>query len=125
MAAAAVAMFFDTGCGPCTFWARFTARVSRSALGVFPLSGPEADRQLSSLSTDDRYGAFHIVERGRTWTGPEAMPAWVGLVAGADARAFAEGCPPVNRALRAWYLRFWEYRQRHGCAAPGAGARAL
>jgi predicted DCC family thiol-disulfide oxidoreductase YuxK len=112
-------MFFDSSCGPCTFWARLTAGLSRSGLRVYPLDGPEADRALQSMSSATRYGYFHIVESGRTWTGPDAMPAWVGLVGGNRARLVAERAPPVNRLLRLFYNRMWEYRQSHGCAAEG------
>jgi hypothetical protein len=112
-------MYFDAGCGPCTFFARLTAGLSRSGVGVYPLDGPTADRALQSMPPEMRYGYFHIVEPGRTWTGPDAMPAWVGLLGGNQARAVAEKVPPVNRLLRLFYNRFWEYRRSQGCAAPG------
>jgi hypothetical protein len=110
-------MFFDAGCGPCTFFAHVTAGLSRSNLEVHPLDGPEADRALQSLTPDTRYRYFHIVEPGRTWTGPDAMPAWVGLIGGKHARLIAEKAPPVSRLLRHLYDGFWEYRQTRGCAA--------
>jgi predicted DCC family thiol-disulfide oxidoreductase YuxK len=116
-APAATSMFFDAGCGPCTFWARFTAGLARPRLSVHALDSPEADRQLHSLTSDVRYGAFHIVEGERTWTGADAMPVWVGLLAGRRARTVAERSVPVNRVLRIFYLRFWEYRRAHGCAS--------
>ncbi len=112
-------MFFDAGCGPCTFFAHVTEGLSRSELGVYPLDGPEADRALLSMPPETRYGYFHIVEPGRTWTGPDAMPAWVGLVGGRRARWVAERSRPVNRLLRLFYDRFWEYRRSRGCAAEG------
>jgi predicted DCC family thiol-disulfide oxidoreductase YuxK len=113
-------MFFDASCGPCTFWARFTSGLSRSGVGVYALDGPEADRALPTMAFETRYSYFHIVESGHTWTGPDAMPAWVGLVAGNGARTVAEKAPPVNYLLRAFYRRFWEYRRARGCAAEGA-----
>jgi predicted DCC family thiol-disulfide oxidoreductase YuxK len=112
-------MYFDAGCGPCTFWARLTAGITRTPLEVYSLDSPEADRAFSGMSTDRRYGYFHIVEAGTTWTGPEAMPVWVGLVAGRSVRSVAERAPPVNRLLRRVYNRFWEYRRSRGCAAEG------
>jgi len=112
-------MFFDASCGPCTFFARLTAGVSRPPLEVYSLDSPEADRALPSMPSDLRYNYFHILESGKTWTGPEAMPAWVGLVGGKSARRIAEGAPPVNRFLRLVYNRFWEYRRTRGCAAEG------
>jgi predicted DCC family thiol-disulfide oxidoreductase YuxK len=113
-------MFFDSSCGPCTFFARITAGLSRSGPEVYPLDGPEADRALQSMSSEARYSSFHIVEPGKTWTGPDAMPAWVGLVAGNRARWVAEKARPVNRLLRRFYDGFWEYRRSRGCAAEGA-----
>ena len=110
-------MFFDADCGPCRFWARLTVGLSRSGLRVFPLDGSEADRALRTMSTGTRYRSFHIVEPGRTWTGPDAMPAWVGLVGGSRARLLAERAPPVKRLLRRFYTTLWAYRQAHGCAA--------
>jgi len=112
-------MYFDASCGPCTFFAQVTAGLSRSNLGVHPLDSPEADRALRFLSSEARYSYFHIVEPGRVWTGPDAMGAWVGLLAGARARRVAEGARPVNRFLRGFYGMFWEYRRSHGCAAEG------
>jgi len=110
-------LFFDAACGPCTFFARITQGLSRARLEIRPLDGPEAERALRELSDETRYGSFHIVEHGRTWTGANAMPAWAGLLGGSPAREIAERAPPVNRVLRSLYLRFWEYRRAKGCAA--------
>lgn len=112
-------MYFDASCGPCKFFAHVTAGLARSDLGVFPLDSPEADRALQALSSEARYSYFHIVEPGKVWTGPNAMQAWVGLLAGARARRVAERAPPVRRLLRGFYGVFWEYRRSHGCAAEG------
>jgi len=113
-------MFFDASCGPCTFFAQLTAGLSRSGLELYPLDGPEADRALHAMPSEARYGSFHIVEAGRTWTGPDAMPAWVGLVGGPRARLMAETAPPVNRLIRRLYHSFWEYRRSRGCSADGS-----
>ncbi len=83
------------------------------------LDGPEADHALRFMLPELRYRYFHIVESGRTWTGPDALPVWVGLLGGKRARTVAEKIPPVNRFLRLTYNRFWEYRQTRGCAAEG------
>jgi predicted DCC family thiol-disulfide oxidoreductase YuxK len=112
-------MFYDASCGPCTFWARLTAGLSHPQVEVYALDGPEADHAFSAMSPELRYSYFHIVESGRTWTGPDAMPAWVGLIGGKAARVVAEKTPPVNRLLRLAYNRFWEYRRTRGCAAEG------
>jgi hypothetical protein len=112
-------MFFDADCGPCTFFARITAGLSHSGVEVYSLDGPEADRALGSMRPDLRYSYFHILEAGRTWTGPDAMPTWVGLMGGRSARAVAERAPPVNRLLRLVYNRFWEHRRTRGCAVEG------
>lgn len=113
-------MFFDASCGPCTFWPQLTAGVARSPLELFPLDGPEAKRVLAPLPSEIRNGYFHIVESGKTWTGVDAMPAWVGLVGGRIARRVAEKAGPVNRLLRLFYHRAWEYRRSRGCAAEGS-----
>jgi hypothetical protein len=76
-------MYFDANCGPCTLFAHLTAGLSRSHLDLYPLDGPEADRALGSMSPETRYGAFHIVEPGNTWTGPDAMPPGSGWSVGA------------------------------------------
>jgi predicted DCC family thiol-disulfide oxidoreductase YuxK len=110
-------MFFDASCGPCTFWARLTAGLSRSGLRIYALDGPQADRDLRSISSELRFGYFHITESGKIWTGPDAMPAWVGLIGGKRVRAVAERVPPVNRFLRIAYNHVWEYRRTRGCAA--------
>jgi predicted DCC family thiol-disulfide oxidoreductase YuxK len=110
-------MFYDASCGPCTFWARFTAGVSQVGVDAYPLDGPEADLELGSMAPELRYGYFHIVEPGRILTGPDAMPAWIGLLGGKPARALAERASPVKHLLRLGYNRFWEYRRSRGCAA--------
>lgn len=112
-------MFFDSSCGPCTFLAHVTAGFARSDFAVYALDSGEADRALRAMSSETRYDYFHIVEPGKTWTGPDAMPAWVGIVGGARARLLAEKVPPLNLLLRRVYNRFWEYRRSHGCATPG------
>ncbi len=112
-------MYFDASCGPCTFFAHVTAGLSRSDLGVYPLDGPEADDALKSLTSETRYGYFHIVESGRSWTGPDAMPVWVGLLGGDPARRVAERARPVNRLLRGFYNVFGQYRRSRGCGADG------
>jgi hypothetical protein len=113
-------LFFDASCGPCTFFARLTAGISRSGLEVYSLDGAEADRALPGMSASMRYSYFHIVEPDGIWSGAEAMPVWAGLVGGKGARELAERAPPVNRLLRLVYTRFWEYRRTRGCAADAA-----
>jgi hypothetical protein len=115
--ASGVSMFFDSGCGPCTFFAQITAAFSRSPVGVHPLDGPDADHALQAMTPQTRFGYFHIVEPGRIWTGPDAMPAWVGLIGGRSARRVVERSAPIDRLLRWIYNDFWEYRRSHGCAA--------
>jgi len=110
-------LFYDARCGPCSFFARMTAGLSRAPLAVYPLDSPEADRALGSLPTEARYGSFHILEPGRVWTGPDAMPAWAGIIGGDRARRVAERARPVNRLLRRGYALVWEYRRARGCAA--------
>jgi predicted DCC family thiol-disulfide oxidoreductase YuxK len=117
----AAAMFFDAHCGPCTFFARVTAGLSRTTVSVLPLDGPEADRVLGRMPDEVRFRSFHIVENGRTLSGPEAMPAWVGLVGGRSWRRVVERARPVRGLLRSGYLRAWEHRKALGCAAEAPG----
>ncbi len=111
-------LYFDARCGPCTFFARATRGLSRSPLPILPLDGPEADRTLGGMASDLRFGSFHIVEGGRTVSGPGAMPTWIGLIAGRPGLRIAKRTPPVEWLLRSAYLRLWTYRGRHGCSAP-------
>jgi len=111
-----VSVFFDAGCGPCTFWARVTRALARSPVSVHPLDGREAERRLRDLAPDQRFGYAHVVEEGRVWTGADLMPAWVGILAGPTARRITERAPPIRWALRATYQRFWTYRRRKGCS---------
>jgi len=111
------AVFFDAGCGPCRFFARVTEALSRSGVATHPLDGPEADLALDGMPLDSRFASFHLVEGGRTLSGADAMPAWVGLVGGPTWRRVAEQVTPVRGLLRSIYLRLWEYRRSHGCVA--------
>lgn len=115
--AGGASLFFDSGCGPCTFWARATRGVARSRLTIHSLEGAEADRALRQLAPEQRFGYAHLVEGGRTRTGAELMPVWVGLIAGSSARTLAERAPPIRWALRAAYERLWRHRQRSGCGS--------
>lgn len=110
-------LFVDGQCGPCMFFARVTAGLARVPVAVHTLDGREADRRLAELPEPTRYGYFHLVEHGRIRSGPDAMPAWVGLFGGPTAERVAEHARPVDRLLRSVYNRFWEHRRVRGCAA--------
>lgn len=112
-----VSMYFDAGCGPCTFWAHLTRGLRPGRLDAFALDSPEADHTLVGLPPEIRHDYFHILEGGRLWTGPDAMPVWVGLFWGPSARRIAERVGPLDHSLRFVYNLFWEYRRTRGCAA--------
>jgi hypothetical protein len=111
-----VLLFYDRDCGVCSFWARITHGMARTPLQIEPLDGPIADTVLAPLAPTDRNRAFHIHDREGTHTGAEALPQWIGLVAGKDAEHVVERVSPVRRSLEWIYTRFWRYRLTRGCA---------
>lgn len=110
-------LFYDPGCGPCSFFARVSQWASHSRLVSLPYDGVEAARQLADLDEANRFAYAHLVDtRGRT-TGADIMAPLVALALGGPGERVAM-VPPVNRGLRWIYDRFWEYRRTRGCAAP-------
>jgi predicted DCC family thiol-disulfide oxidoreductase YuxK len=117
------ALFYDDGCGPCTFWARLSRGFGRGRIRIYSLDSPEAEGTLKSLPETDRYGSFHLSSPEHTWSGIGALPSLVGLVAGATAERVVERVSFLRRALDRTYASFWEYRRTRGCAVepPPAG----
>ncbi len=112
-----VHLYYDAGCGPCTFFALTSRGLGRGRIAIFPLASPGADRELGRLPTDDRFGAFHLVYRDRILTGAAAVVPLVGLALGRPAERVARGAPPLRRGLERTYRWFWRYRRTRGCAA--------
>jgi hypothetical protein len=111
------ALFYDSTCGPCTFFASVFQGVSRTQLAIEPLDSPDADQALGLMEEEERFGAFHFMVHGSTFTGPEAMTPLVETTFGQTVGRIARDCGPVRGGLRRTYLWFWEYRRTRGCAA--------
>lgn len=67
-------LFYDGACPVC----RLTARLAVAAdterrLRTATLDSPDADRHLGGLSTEERFGSFHLVVDGRLVSGGEAV----------------------------------------------------
>ena len=108
-------LFYDPGCGPCTLFAKASEWTSRSRVRAVPYDGPEADRELGDLSDEVRFASAHLVDRTGRSSGPEILPPLVALTAGRTAGRVVGRVPTVDQGLRWLYLRFWNYRQVHGC----------
>ncbi len=117
---APVHLYFDSECGPCTLFARASAALGRGRIAALPLAGADADRELASMGTEARFGAFHLVGPSGTFTGEMGVVPLVGLALGRPAERVAKAAPPIRRGLEWTYRRFWRYRRLHGCAAPGS-----
>jgi hypothetical protein len=110
-----VDLFYDSGCGPCTLWARWSEGLARSHVRIHPLSSTTADLELARLSPERRFGFFHIVRGTEVLSGHEALVPLVGLVGGSSAERIVGRVGFLNRGVHAIYQRFWEYRRDHGC----------
>lgn len=111
-------LFYDDGCGPCTVFARASRGLARRRVEIRPLADPGSDRYLGSLSTEQRFGSFHLSSRGRLESGTAALPEWVGLFAGACGERAVRGVPPIRSGVERVYRLLWNHRRTHGCAAP-------
>jgi hypothetical protein len=114
-------LFYDRGCGPCSWVARTTSAVSRSPIEIASLDGPLANHELGWMDPTRRFGSFHLRQGSRVYSGAEALPSLVGLVAGSTAERAVRHVPPLRHAIERVYLAFWEYRRTRGCAAPETG----
>lgn len=114
-------LFYDSGCGPCTFFAQINQWASRSRLRALAYDGTEAAVALGDLDEETRFAYAHLVDaRGRR-TGAAIMKPLVGLVLGSTAERVVARVPPADLGLRWIYGRFWNYRRTRGCAAPPGG----
>ncbi len=116
-APATARLFYDAGCGPCTFFARVSQWASRSRLRSLPYDGEEARRVLADLDEERRFAFAHLVDaRGRR-SGSAIMTPLVALALGPQGERVAK-VPAIEHGLWWIYDRFWDYRKTRGCAAP-------
>ena len=111
-------LFYDVGCGPCTLFAKFHEGASRSRLRAVPYDGAEARSALGDLEETTRYAYAHLVDARGLRSGAAIMTPLVGLIFGPTVERGIARTPALDGGLRWIYQRFWEYRRRHGCAAP-------
>lgn len=120
-----VRLFYDAGCGPCSFFAHVSRSAAHRKIAIFPLTGPEGDRWLGEMPEDRRYDSFHLAIGGRLLSAADALPSLVGLVAGRAAERTYRAATPIRRAGDRLYWRFWRARRAGRCAAgdqPRAGS---
>ena len=123
MAASAPArLFYDPGCGPCTFFARVSEWASHSRVRALPYDGPEAMNELGDLGEEFRYAYAHLVDAGGRRSGAGIMSPLVGLAFGSAAERVVSRVSPLDRSLDWLYTRFWNYRRTHGCGADSVRA---
>ena len=111
-------LFYDTGCGPCTFFAKINQWASRSRLRAIPYDGEEAGSALGDLDDETRFAYAHVVDTGGRRSGPAIMIPLVGLVLGPTVERVVARVSPLGGGLRWIYDRFWNYRRTRGCASP-------
>jgi len=115
--AIAARLYYDPGCGPCTLFARASAWASRARLRAVPYDGDEATSELGDLDDETRFAYAHIVGGGGRASGPGIMAPLVGLTLGPTGERTVARVPPLDRGLRWFYDRLWNYRNAHGCGA--------
>jgi hypothetical protein len=113
-------LFYDRGCGPCTWFAHASRGLGGSRIRIAPLDGELADRELREMTEEVRYGAFQIAAEGQIYTGEAALPVWIGLVAGRTAEQVVDRVGVLRSAIARVYRSFWEYRRTRGCSAADA-----
>lgn len=111
-------LFYDPGCGPCTFFARINQWASRSQLRAIPYDGEEAGSALGDLDDETRFAYAHLVDADGRRSGAAIMVPLVGAVLGPTAERVTARVPPLGGGLRWIYGRFWNYRRTRGCASP-------
>lgn len=113
-------LFYDPGCGPCTFFARVNEWLGRARLEALPYDGKEAASVLGDLEDEARFAYAHLVDAGGRRSGAAIMTPLVGLSLGPTAERVVVRVAPLEHGLRWIYNRFWDYRRTRGCAAPAA-----
>jgi hypothetical protein len=115
-------LYYDAGCGPCSFFARAAVGTSRGRLLSVPLADRAADSDLGVLSEETRYDSAHFVDYRGLRSGSEILGPLIGVAAGEAAERVVLAVPPIRHSLAWLYDQFWEYRRVKGCVAP-TGAR--
>ncbi|MFI5418266.1 MAG: hypothetical protein ACHQ2Y_05145 [Candidatus Lutacidiplasmatales archaeon] len=109
-------LYYDDGCGPCTFFARTVTWASHRRLDSIPLASPKADIELAGMSESARFDYAHLREESGLLSGADIMAPLVGLTFGKTGARMVRAAPPVDRSLRWLYHRFWAHRMSRGCA---------
>lgn len=111
-------LYYDGGCGPCSFFARASLGLGRGRVEIIPLGDRQADPDLGGLSPEVRESSFHLKDRGRLVSGENAILPWVGVTLGPRIERGVARIPPTRYLLVRLYRRLWEARRRSGCARP-------
>lgn len=111
-------LFYDPGCGPCSFFARVSVWACRSGLRAIPYDGEEAARELADLAEATRFAYAHLVDAHGRKSGAAIMAPLVALSLGSTGERVVTRTKPLDRGLCWLYERFWNYRRTRGCAAP-------
>ena len=71
-----VTLFYDAGCGVCSWLALRAVRGARArAVSAVPIDSPEAELPLGALSHEARWSSWHLLEEdGRLHSGGAAAP---------------------------------------------------
>ena len=96
----AARLFYDPGCGPCTFFARINEWASRSRLRAIPYDGEEARSALHDLDDETRFAYAHLVDDDGRRSGSAIMTPLVGLVVSPSAERVVAGAAPLRNGLR-------------------------
>jgi len=110
-------LYFDPSCGPCRFFAESVAGVSRGRVTPVPYDAPASSAELGDLPDPVRYASAHVVRDGARASGAAIVRPLLGSTLGPRAALLMDRAPVLERSLEWVYRRFWEHRQRHGCAA--------
>jgi hypothetical protein len=114
-------LYYDRGCGSCSVFARVAEEASHRRLVAVPLDTPAADRDLSGLPAEVRFGSAHLVTEGSRLSGPAIVTPLLGFAVGARLSRLLAHAPLLDRSLRWLYLRFWNHHQTRGCGTPRPG----
>ncbi len=117
----AARLYYDRGCGSCTFFARAAVGASHRHLVAVPLDAPGADHDLAGLSAEDRFASAHLVAEGVRRTGPEILVPLLSFAVGDRASRVLARAPPLDRSVRWLYRRFWNHHRTRGCGTPRPG----
>lgn len=114
-------VLFDDHCRICRAFARILTRLDRGRrmelVGFTDAIRSGLDR---GFSHDAFHQSFHVLDEGRRWSGPEAIPQVLDRIPGGGrlVRALRRvpGADRINRKVYGWVAR---NRYRLGCGRPG------